>query len=106
MQRHPIKVIRIPISEPNILISGGWAVFPISGDRPKIKINEDEKLLWCPYCGKWSIFKKVPEDHDMYRCTGKCGWSSTKDYYVKKFNNLWWDGIPLNSIKKLNKKGL
>jgi hypothetical protein len=70
---------------------GGWMHFPIQGDKPHYRLHNGERVLWCPYCAEWTIFKKRADDLDTWKCTGWCGWGNTNDYYVKKMNDLFGD---------------
>lgn len=41
---------------------------------------------WCPYCNQWRVF--LYNDYlDVNRCN-ICG-ISDRDFYVRKYNNLW-----------------
>lgn len=72
---------------------GGWMHFPkpegAKKPQPQRKLKNNEKILWCPWCGEWSIYKRSATDMAKWECQGWCGWGNTDEYYVKKFNNLW-----------------
>jgi len=91
--------IRTPIKCKSYSLSGGWIIFPRPLENPPKRKVTSGKLLWCPYCGDWQIFGST--DEELHECSGPCGWATTKDFYVKKYNGLWWEGVPLSSIKKL-----
>ena len=108
MVRTPIKVKRKAItklSKAGNIKSGGWFIFnkPKDSLAPKYKIpkNGSYKVLWCPYCAEWTLFKNNREN-DRYECQGYCGWAHTDEYDVKTANSIWWDGVSLAEIKKLD----
>lgn len=88
--RTPIKIPRKPItyfSENGISI-GGWYAFPRPEVErpPQLPHAKSAKVLWCPYCGDWTVFAKK-EDRQV--CTGHCKWAHTYDFYVSKYNVGW-----------------
>ena len=54
---------------------------------PKDAKPSDKNKLWCPYCRDWRKFVSVQYDSNLKICE-ICG-ISTRDFYVRKFNNLW-----------------
>lgn len=69
---------------------GGWYPHPVEGDRPRgIKLGNGELLVWCCYCGEWTIYKRTREDMSLFRCTGWCKWGNTNDFYIRKYNRLF-----------------
>lgn len=92
-ERVPIKIKRVPItafSDRGYFI-GGWYAFP-KPDEPKPfirRLKKNEKVLWCPWCGGWEVFRKG-RDEDRHFCTGICGWGNDNEFYVKTYNDLWW----------------
>lgn len=111
MIRVPIQVNRRPITflqEQGYTKSGGYFVFNLPDEKkPSLRAvqghndNGFEKILWCPYCGEWTVFeqeyeiennsKKHARGSRKYSCQGSCHWAHTEDYWVVKINNLWPD---------------
>lgn len=92
--RSPIKVRRkaITVARDNGFFLGGWVKFPRPDEEPpRVKLAKCEKLLWCPYCGAWSIFTADVGETDRWICLGYCGGIGTRDFYTRKYNDLWWD---------------
>jgi len=103
--RTPIKIQRKPItmlSKAGHIKSGGWMVFNRPKEEPPSwKLEKNERVLWCPWCGEWSIYRK-PFGEDKWRCTGYCGWANTNEYYVRQANKIWFEDVPLSELKKLS----
>lgn len=93
--RTPIKIQRAAISilsDMGYKKFGGYMLFKKPSENPPIiKTASDEKVLWCPYCGEWAVFKRREDERSVSDCLGPCGWVNTKDFYVRTANNLWWD---------------
>lgn len=66
-------------------------------DPPKDAKPPRKDRLWCPYCRDWRRFVSSRYGPDRKICE-ICG-ISTRDFYVRKFNNLW-EGVSLLHIKK------
>jgi hypothetical protein len=102
--RTPIKITRVPVTyvtENNVPKSGGWVIWPKPDEEaPNWKLKNNERVLWCPWCGEWSIYKKTIGDPAFY-CKGYCGWANTNEYYVKHINKLWYEDIPLEELRKM-----
>jgi len=107
VHREPIKVQRRPVTvlTDNGYKMGGWYAFhkPAGEEPPQWELGKGERILWCPYCGDWSIFSKdySPDSSAVWRCRGVCGWANTNDYHVRDKNSIWWEGVPLSEIRKL-----
>lgn len=105
MQRTPIKINRVPIkvlSSVGHHKTGGWMVFNRPPENPpNLRTKKNERVLWCPWCGEWTVYKSRANERDVQQCQGSCGWANTNDFYVKMANKLWWDGVPLEQIKKV-----
>lgn len=103
--REPIKVNREPITyyTDNNIYGGGWYAFPKPDERaPHIrKLKSRERILWCPWCGEWTIYSKVKRE-DRWECTGICQWANTQEWYVKTYNDLWFEDVPLRELKKMS----
>ncbi|MMZ68018.1 hypothetical protein D3C80_1433460 [compost metagenome] len=69
-------------------------------EPPNWKLEKNERVLWCPWCGEWAVYKKVYGD-DVFRCQGYCGWANTGEYYVRHINKIWYEDIPLGDLRKL-----
>ena len=54
---------------------------------PKDAKPSRKNMLWCPYCRDWRKFVSSQYDSSLKICE-ICG-ISTKDFYVRNFNNLW-----------------
>lgn len=107
-QRTPVKVKRKPItmlSKAGHRKYGGWMVFdrPIDQQPPNWRTKGDERVLWCPWCGEWSIFKRRFDERDVWNCQGVCGWANTKEFYVRTANRLWWEDVPLKEMQKITR---
>ncbi len=105
--RTPIKVKRKPIT----IISdmgqsrGGWFAFPKPDEEaPSLgRLKKSQRVLWCPWCDEWRIFdKNISPTSDAWHCTGSCRWGNTVEFYTKTYNNLWFEDIPLNDLKKMS----
>lgn len=55
---------------------------PLKDAKPPRK-----NMLWCPYCRDWRKFVSAQYDPDLKICE-ICD-ISTRDFDVRKFNNLW-----------------
>ncbi|MMZ43651.1 hypothetical protein D1872_52160 [compost metagenome] len=103
--RTPFSIKRKAItsmSEAGHTKSGGWMVFDRPNEEPpNWKLEKGERILWCPWCGAWAIYKKVHGD-DAWRCQSYCGWANTNDYYVRQANKIWFEEVPLGELKKLD----
>jgi hypothetical protein len=103
--RSPIQIKRKPItflSRAGHQKSGGWMVFNRPDEEPpKYKLKSSERVLWCPWCAEWAIFKK-PYGDDKWSCQGYCGWANTNEYYVRHANKIWFEEVPLDALKKLD----
>lgn len=55
---------------------------PPKGIKPS-----NRNMLWCPYCRDWRKFVSSRYDSGTKICE-ICG-ISTRDFYVRKFNQLW-----------------
>ena len=66
-------------------------------DPPKDAKPPRKNMLWCPYCRDWRKFISSWYGPDLKICE-ICG-ISTRDFYVRKFNNLW-EGVSSLHIKK------
>ena len=62
---------------------------PPRGDIPK-------KGYWCPYCQSWEYWSV--DSSGSHRCP-ICGISS-REYYVKKYNDLWAANMKSKTSKK------
>jgi len=95
--RVPVSVNRKPVtmfSKSGAFPSGGWFVFNVPDEpAPEYRTKKTQEVLWCPYCGEWTIFQQRFDERDVYDCKGYCGWSNTKDFYVRTANALWNQGI-------------
>ena len=110
--RTPVGINRVPIKfkrkSVTIFTELGWAIgqwfaFPKPDeDPPSIKTKKGERVLWCPYCAEWTVFKK---SDDRETCQGVCGWASTNDFYVKTYNNLWYEDASIRSLRTSLVKG-
>jgi hypothetical protein len=104
MTRAPIKVKRKPITfftERNVS-NGGWYAFPKPEEEPpRYKLKKNQRILWCPWCGDWTIYKKIPHE-DRHQCTGFCGFAHTDEWYVKTYNQIWFENIPANVISGMS----
>jgi hypothetical protein len=104
--RTPVKVKRKPITvlSKNGWNRGGWFPFPKPDEEPPVlkkRMASSERVLWCPYCDEWSIFKR-PSSGGKHYCQGVCGWSNTEDFYVKTYNKIWFEDVPLSELKKID----
>ena len=101
--RQAVKVQRTPITM--FSKEGHTCVVFDKPDEtpPKIKVNKGDRVLWCPWCGKWTVYSPRVNERDVLQCTGGCGWANTKEFHVKTINNLWWEDVPLKAIKALRK---
>lgn len=87
------EIVRTPItviSESNYNF-GRWFPFEKGDSKPpadlKYKMTStNDRILFCPYCNEWTIFRK---DGDRHSCTGWCRWSNTDEFHVKAQNRLW-----------------
>ena len=103
MNRSSVRIIRAPITvgTDNGVSYGGWAHFSVKDADPKptgVKLKRNERILFCPYCGAWTVFKTPSDDQYTWKCTGWCKWSNTNDYYVRKENGLL--GVKSSKAKK------
>jgi hypothetical protein len=108
MVRKSIKIKRKPItmlSKQGYTKSGGWMTFNRpSSTPPKYVVPKGHRLLFCPYCMEWQLFK-FSRDHveeGRYECQGWCKGAHSEMYHVKQANDLWFEGIPLNDIRKMD----
>jgi len=62
-------------------------VHPRAEGPPKDTKPPGKNMLWCPYCRNWRKFVSSWYGSDRKICE-ICG-MSTRDFYVRKFNNLW-----------------
>lgn len=92
------NIVRTPItiaSERGVSF-GKWFPFPVDENKQKPKVrglDSTVKLLWCPYCNEWTIFRRdYGAAQEGLMCTGVCGWSHTNDFYVRQYNHLWNGG--------------
>lgn len=70
---------------------------------PKDSKPSRKNMLWCPYCRDWRKFVSVQYDSGLKICE-ICG-ISTRDFDVRKFNNLWLcEGVSSLHIKKGRRK--
>ena len=105
------KVVRKPITvlSENGCHYGNWYPFnkPEGSEPPFLgRLTASQRVLWCPWCDSWNIFdKKLATNSDSYRCTGPCGWANTDEYYVKTYNGLWFENIPLDELRKMHIPG-
>lgn len=60
-----------------------------------------KNMLWCPYCRDWRRFVSSRYGPDRKVCE-ICD-ISTRDFYIRKFNNLW-GGVSLLHIKRRRRK--
>lgn len=94
---------------------GGWMHFEKGTSKPPQhlfdvtkKLNKKSsggfraRVLWCPYCGEWTVYRIDPTDRTVWKCTGWCGWANSNDYYVSKQNHLFGNtkGLMLKGGKK------
>lgn len=92
------NVVRTPITvaSDNGKSIGSWFPFPVDESKQKPKVtglDSNTKLLWCPYCKEWTIFKRnYNSTQEGLICTGVCGWANTNDFYVRKYNKSWGEG--------------
>ena len=63
---------------------------------PKDAKPSGKNMLWCPYCRDWRKFVSARYGPDWKICE-ICG-ISTRDFDVRKFNNLW-EEVSLLHIK-------
>jgi len=91
--RVPIKVKRTPITvaTDNGWHLGKWFAFPKPDEDPPYMRAGKGRVLWCPWCGEWSIYTKSTQATDRWACTGRCGWGNTDEWYVRTYNNLWYE---------------
>jgi hypothetical protein len=105
-QRVPVKVKRKPVTaaSKNGRFLGGWYAFPKPNEaEPYLgKLRRSQRVLWCPYCDGWTVFDKNNPEYDGWKCTGVCGWANTNEYYVKYYNKLWYEDVPLGALKNLS----
>jgi len=104
--RKPIKVVRKPITvaTENNYSLGNWFPFPKPDEEPPYmgKLKKSQRVLWCPWCGEWQIFdRSMNETSDAWKCTGYCGWGNSNEYYTRYYNNLWFEDVPMDKLKKL-----
>lgn len=66
-------------------------------DPPKDAKPPRKDRLWCPYCRDWRKFVSSRYGPDLKICE-ICG-ISTRDFYVRKFNNLR-EGVSSLHIKR------
>jgi hypothetical protein len=95
----PIKFKRNPVTIFTELgwTIGQWFAFPRPDENPpSIKTKKGERVLWCPYCAEWTIFKRR-EDREL--CQGICGWANTNDFYVKAYNSLWHEDASIRVLR-------
>lgn len=64
-----------------------YLVHTCAEDPPKDAKPSDKNMLWCPYCRDWRKFVSARYDSGLKICE-ICD-ISTRDFYVRKFNNLW-----------------
>ncbi|MQL51793.1 hypothetical protein GFC01_05850 [Desulfofundulus thermobenzoicus] len=72
---------------------------PLADFSPAVKHGKG----WCPYCGRETAFG-WDFRLNVARCLG-CG-ISERDFYVRKFNNLWPDGSLESYERSVKKAGL
>lgn len=105
LERTPVKIKRTPITyitDNNLPLSGGWFVWSRPNvEPPKYKIKANQRVLWCPWCGEWTIYNKAWGE-DKWRCQGYCGWANTEEYYVRHINKIWYEDITAEAIRKLD----
>ena len=68
---------------------------------PKDAKPPRKNMLWCPYCRNWRRFVSSKYGPDRKVCE-ICG-ISTRDFYIRKFNNLW-SGVSLLNIKSRRRR--
>jgi hypothetical protein len=104
VERKAIKVTRkaITVATENGWYLGKWYAMPKPKDEqpPNWKIKSSERILWCPWCMDWSIYKKVGTDR--WECRGICGWGNTDEWYVQTYNKIWWEDVPLEKMKNIS----
>lgn len=102
-ERQPIAVKRRPVTyfKDNKIMNGKWCPFPKPDEEQPIwKIKSNERILWCPWCANWSIYRR--DYSDRFFCTGVCGWGNTDEFYVKSYNEIWWESVSLEEMKKIS----
>lgn len=101
--RTPVKIKRKPIfiiSKTGAKKSGGWYVFGRPTETPPDwDTTKSQRILWCPYCGEWRIYNKRVES-DVSQCS-HC-FANTSEYYVRHYNKIWFEDVPLAELKKLD----
>ena len=93
--REPIKVNRkaITVARDAGWHLGGWVKFRRPNEKPpRVKLGKGERVLWCPYCGAWSVFTADIGETDRWICLGYCGGFGTRDFYTRTYNDLWFEG--------------
>jgi hypothetical protein len=101
--RTPIRVKRRPVTyfTDNKIMNGKWCPFPRPDEEPpRWKLKNDERILWCPWCANWSIYKR--DYSDRFKCMGICGWGNTDEFYVKTYNEIWWESVPIEELRKIS----
>lgn len=110
--RASLHIKRIPItylSEKGYAKSGGYMAFgkPLEDAPTVLQISKGKKhhhvkVLWCPYCGEWTLYEKEstlsPTGKKMYAngegarfICKSCSWAHTDEFYVKTANKIWGD---------------
>jgi hypothetical protein len=101
--RTPVVIKRKPItiiSKTGMKKTSGWYVFNRPTEAPpEASLNKSQRILWCPYCGEWRVFTKR-EDTGSSKCS--CCFSNTNEYYVRHYNKIWFEDVPLAELKKLD----
>lgn len=74
-----------------------YLIHALAKDPPKDSKPPRKNMLWCPYCREWRKFILSQYSPDRKVCE-ICD-ISTRDFYIRKFNNLW-EGVSLLHIKR------
>lgn len=111
VERKSVKVKRkavTDISRAGYKKTGGWYYFGIpthiKPPNPKeFQLSKTERILFCPYCMDWTVYRRFQDDMSVWRCQGICRWANTNDFWVKKVNKISWEDVPLSAIKAMRK---
>ncbi len=108
--RKPVEVPRAPITtltEAGHHKHGSCFVFDNPNGMPTLlevvsARRRSLRELWCPYCAEFHYFRVDPTDRDVWVGIGPCR-RTTKDYWVRYTNNLWYEGVPYSKVKELSR---
>lgn len=105
--RTPVRVKRkaITVAKESGWSLGNWFAFPKPDEEPPNlgRLKKSQRVLWCPWCDEWTVFDKARADNsDTWKCTGICGWANTGEFYVKTYNKIWFEDVPLAELRKMS----